>query len=224
MSLRIEKIGEEQQSVVVLDNAVANAQSLIDIAARLKFGAIAPYYPGIRAPAPQDYVQSLVAGLAPLIADVFGMKESALRPTASDFSLVTTPREELALIQRLPHYDGTDPNVLAVLHFLCGDSHGGTAFYRHRATGYETIEPRRYENYTKTLEEEVKRLGAPPARYVNNSTSQFERIAHFSASFNRMLIYRGVMLHSGDIPQEHSLSNDPRRGRLTVNTFITCAE
>lgn len=223
MTLKIETIGEERQPVIVLDNAVSGAADLVGIAAAERFSATAPYYPGVRAPAPKDYAQSLAFGLQPLIGDVFGLDAASLSVTACDFSLVTTPPARLAAIQRLPHYDGVDPNVLAVLHYLCDESHGGTDFYRHRATGFETISEPRYAPYKKRLEVEISENGEPAQDYLGNSTAQFQMTAGFSCAFNRILIYRGTMLHSGNIPLGHCLSASPREGRLTVNTFISGA-
>ena len=39
--------------------------------------------------------------------------------------------------------------------------------------------------------------------------------------FNRLVVYRSHMLHSGRIPPGAELSDDPRRGRLTANIFVT---
>jgi hypothetical protein len=37
---------------------------------------------------------------------------------------------------------------------------------------------------------------------------------------DRLLIYRGSLLHSGLIPPNMALSDDPHRGRLTANIFV----
>ncbi len=42
------------------------------------------------------------------------------------------------------------------------------------------------------------------------------------AGGNRMVFYDGTMLHSSDIPAAGKLSDDPQRGRLTLNGCYTC--
>lgn len=53
--------------------------------------------------------------------------------------------QSLAPIQRLPHVDGLEPDRLAILVYLSGAETGGTAFYRQRATGYETVDAARFD-------------------------------------------------------------------------------
>ena len=50
-------------------------------------------------------------------------------------------------------------------------------------------------------------------------TRYFERIHAVEAARDRLIIYRGNALHSGDITSRTVLSEDPRRGRLTINGF-----
>jgi len=60
----------------------------------------------------------------------------------------------------------------------------------------------------------------PPAAYPTESGPLFERIARQPASYNRIIAYRGISLHSIGLPDDFAFSADPRRGRLTVNTFL----
>ena len=48
----------------------------------------------------------------------------------------------------------------------------------------------------------------------------FERTGGFEGVFNRLIAYRGSLLHSGDVAPGFGFSDDPRQGRLTVNTFF----
>jgi Family of unknown function (DUF6445) len=107
-----------------------------------------------------------------------------------------------------------------VLHYLCQPGDGGTAFYRHRTTGFETISASRLPDYSEFLEAEIARCGAPQADYPRGDTPLFEQTYRVTAAFNRLVIYRGWTLHSGQIPDGHPLPADPRTGRLTINTFL----
>jgi hypothetical protein len=64
------------------------------------------------------------------------------------------------------------------------------------------------------------RLKPPPRDYVRGDTPQFEQIHAIEARFNRMLVYRGITLHSGNPSPDFKPDFNPRTGRLTVNMFL----
>jgi hypothetical protein len=214
-------IGAELAPVLIIDNFLSDPHVLIDYAAaHSQFGSVSDaFYPGLRAPIPQIYSFAVRAFLGTLIGETFGLGANRVVKELSSFSLVTTPRERLEVPQRLPHFDNTDERQLALLHYLCPSTQGGTSFYRHRATGFETIRPNRASEYMKTLDNELAQHGPPAARYINGDNVLFERIASFEAVFNRMLVYRSIALHSADIPPDFRSDANPRTGRLTANTF-----
>ncbi len=219
---RVEANGRERQPVAIIDGCLADPEALVAMAAQLRFEPRGPYYPGIRAPIPSSCFASLFAPLGEVLRTVFGFTKGA-HVRECNFSLVTTPPEQLAPIQRLPHYDGVEPNVVAVLIYLCGPEHGGTNFFRHQRTGFETVTASRFETYRASLDAEAREIGLPPLAYYS-SDERFERIAAFDAAFNRALVYRGVTLHSGSIVNPAGLSQDPRVGRLTINAFLEPAD
>lgn len=216
---RSEKIGAEEQTVIVIDNALSHARELAEEAAQLNYGAIGPHFPGPRAPASAEFHRSAAASLRPVIAAELGI-EAGMWALECYFSLVARPPERLTPIQRLPHFDGIEHDRIAAILYLCPPVFGGTAFYRHRRTGFETVTTDRFETYRQTLEYEVQRGGIPPAAYIGDGAPMFERIAEFGAAFNRMLVYRGASLHCSSVPHPERLSEDPRTGRLTMNFFL----
>lgn len=218
--LRIDEIGEEGQPVICVEEAFPDPQQLIELAAAESFDLEGAYYPGIRAPAPREYAQIVQEAVAAVGPEAFGWQGGRLAVHECYFSLVTIAPEDLMPIQRMPHYDSTDPGTIAVLHYLCNESHGGTAFYRHRSTGFESLSDVRHETYRAALEQDVQREGVPPADYTRGSGPIFEQTASYEARFNRLIAYRGVTLHSGMIPENPVLSENPREGRLTLNTFL----
>lgn len=218
--IRVEEIGHERNAVIIIDNAVPHAETLVDAAASQGgFDRRGPYYPGIRAPAPAAYVDAVGRLYGGLICRVFGWQAEGMLPDGCDFSLVTTPPEDLVLYQRLPHIDGTTPDLVAMLHYLSGPETGGTGFYRHTSTGYESLTDGCHAGYTQALQAELARDGEPPRGYPGASP-HFEQVAAYPCAFNRILVYRGNLLHSGLIPDDLPLSADPRSGRLTLNTFF----
>lgn len=218
---RLARIGREQQPVLVIDNFVSDPEALVDFAARLPFYPPASgYYPGVRARAGQAYVAAVMTHLSPIIRELFAAQPMDAEFIESNFSLVTTPGERLVRLQRMPHYDSPSPYHIAILHYLCRPEHGGTAFFRHGASGVEMVTPAGAVNYHAMAERDVIEHGEPPSGYLQGGSAAYEQIAAFEAVFNRVLIYRGANLHSGLIPREDLLCADPSRGRLTVNTFV----
>lgn len=222
-ALSCARIGAEQEPVLVLEGAMRDPGRLVDYAAREV--AFAPVfgpdggYPGIRAPAPLNYVGALSRALDPVIRRAFGLDGVKLARAECSFSLVTLPPGALAPLQRVPHVDTVDPLQFAVLHYLCDPAFGGTAFYRHRVTGYESLTGKRLAGYEAARDEELKALGPDPA-YIIGDTDHFVRTAAFEAAWDRVIVYRSRLLHSGRILAPERLSADPRHGRLTANIFL----
>jgi Family of unknown function (DUF6445) len=211
--------GREQQPVIVIDNFVSDPARFIDDAAMLSFKPIGPFYPGVRAVVPAGLFAQSLDPVAGLIAEVFGVA-FPIASVESWYSLVTTPPEALAPIQRLPHFDSVDPGRIAVLHYLSRNVAGGTSFFRHRGTKFESVDANREAQYRTAIDADVARLGLPEPAYIAGDTTMFERIAQYEARFNRAIIYRGNTIHCADIPPDMVMSRDPAQGRLTVNSFI----
>jgi hypothetical protein len=223
VQLRVDHIGNERAPVAIVEDAWPDPQSLVEsAAARTDYSVRSLYYPGVRSSAPPEYAHGITSRLREVIASTFGMR-GELSITDCTFSLVATPADKLVGFQRVPHFDSTDPNRLAVLHYLCGPERGGTSFYRHRATGTEVVSEAVRERYIKAVNAEVKSHGMPPARFIDEDTPMFERIAKYECAFNRVLIYRGNSLHSVTTPPGFVPTPDPRTGRLTINTFLLAA-
>ena len=222
---RVERLGAEQEPLLVLDEAVTDAGRLVDIAAETATFDDAVvggdnFYPGRLAPAPLDYVGGLSRALDPLIREHYDLRGVAPWRANCNFALATLTPERLGLAQRIPHVDTVDPLQFAVLHYLCDPTFGGTAFYRHRSTGYETLTVDRLEAYQSALDCELE-AEPPQSGYINGDTAQFALTHRADCVFNRVIVYRSCLLHSGQIPRPEALSVDPRQGRLTANIFLT---
>lgn len=221
LNVKLRQIGAEKEPVVLIDEVMRHPQMLVDYAAReVSFAPVwGPLggYPGVRAAAPLNYVETVVRALSPTIERAFGLEKVMLARAECSFSLVTLSPDQLAPLQRIPHADTTDPLQFAILHYLCGEAFGGTAFYRHRATGFETLTPERGPLY-----EEIRRteLEDTAAAYITGDSRHYEQVAAVDAAFNRLVIYRSRLFHSGQIGSPERLSRDPRKGRLTANVFL----
>jgi hypothetical protein len=143
-----------------------------------------------------------------------------VRLDASTSSLVTLAEDGLSPLQRIPHYDHASGEVIAVMHYLQRPEAGGTAFYRHRRTGFETVTPARENIYNAALAQDERAHGMPPRYYCYGDSAWFELIDEVEAKPDRLVLYRGRQLHSGIIPDPAKLSSDPNKGRLTINMFL----
>jgi hypothetical protein len=217
-------VGVERSPVLIVDDFLSQPDLLVEFAATDSAfdGVSDTFYPGIRAAAPPIYCFAVRAFLGEAIATAFELGAQSLTRELAHFSLVTRQPSNLHPLQRMPHTDGFDPSQLAVLHYLCGPEHGGTSFYRHRRTGYEVVDEPRRKAYQREVAAEFDVRGPPPAGYICGDDPSYVRIASVEAAYNRVVVYRSVNLHSGDIRPGFHFSDDPRRGRLTVNTFFFC--
>ena len=220
--LRIRKlaIGVERAPLLVIDNFVANADELVAHATTQVFAERSRYYPGIRAWAPLEYQQFLVTKLRDALLDCLEASTGTLTLSMCHYSLVTTPAAQLAAAQRIPHIDSLARSGLATIHYLFKADLGGTAFYRHRRTGFELVDEARNEIYFKALREENLSPDALGTGYINGDTALFEQIAKQDGVFNRMLVYRRNSLHSGCIDRNFVPDPNPLTGRLSINSFI----
>jgi hypothetical protein len=219
----VQHVGREREPLLILDGVMQRPESLVDYAAgEVRFNpawTASGGFPGLRAPAPLDYVGTLVRSLSPAVEEAFGLENVKLARAECNFSLVTLRPEELTPLQRIPHADTADPLQFAFLHYLCGPRFGGTAFYRHRATGFETLQPDRLAAFEAIRARELDDTPPGPA-YIIGHTPHYERIAAADALFDRLIVYRSRTLHSGMIALDVPLSADPRQGRLTANIFV----
>ena len=112
-------------------------------------------------------------------------------------------------------------NELAFIHYLFRSDLGGTAFYRHRATGYEYVDEARRPDYRRIVDEEEARSRLP--RTPDTSTGIHRCTSgstHQDGVFNRMLLYRRNSLHSGALTPNFVPDLNPRTGRLSINGFL----
>ena len=215
-------VGNAASPVLVIDRVTGGVAPIVEIAA-----ALAPFppargnsYPGLRRPiTPGDaaaaaYARRTLGSVVAAINAAFGIDGFDLLDAS--FSLVTAAPDTLAPQQRAPHFDSTDPDHIAVMHYLSGTQGSGTAFYRQRSTAIERLTDGNVAQFVATAQRE----SASWSGYIDGSNASFERIAAVEAVPDRLIAYHGGLLHSGTIPAGMAFSADPRHGRLTANFFV----
>jgi hypothetical protein len=220
--LQIQKlaIGREQAPLLVVDHLTANADQLVEQAASKVFTDVPGYFPGIRAKAPLTFQQFVIDTLRDSIAETFDINASKLHFTNCHFSLVTQPGDRLVLLQRIPHIDSMLSSELALMYYLFKSDLGGTAFYRHRSTGFEYVNVERNDEYCQRVSAEMNGPDSPRAGYITTDTPLFEQISSQEGRFNRLLIYRRNSLHSSNLTGQFVPDTNPRTGRLSINGFL----
>ncbi|HLQ12457.1 MAG TPA: DUF6445 family protein [Steroidobacteraceae bacterium] len=225
MRPELKRFGAGQNPVVVVDGFSGAVDDIVNLAAALApFPAIeGNYYPGLRrvitgADGPANaYVEQSCERLAPFIGGAFDVDGFDL--IEASFSMVTTAPSTLTPPQQAPHFDSTDPKHYAVLHYLNVPNGSGTAFYRQRSTGIERVTEANAATFVETAQAEAAELPANSG-YIHGSDRFFEQIGAVEAVPDRLIVYRGSLLHSGIIPPGMDFSADPRAGRLTANIFV----
>jgi hypothetical protein len=219
------RVGKCPIAVTVADNVLLRPQRLAEFALGHEFAADdSNLYPGVRARVPAEFSPPLRAWLTRALQRAGVLEESChIADDVSFFSIVNRTSASLLPLQRIPHYDSTDPGVFAAVIYLFDRAHSGTSFYRHRATGYEKINDDNAHNYRAALNRNMKNLGPPARDYVNGSNDLFERTHSVDSVFNRMVIYSGNVLHAADIDGRLFDGNDPGQWRLTVTSLMHSA-
>ena len=219
------RVGMDESPIVIIDGFAGNAERIASIA-----DSLAPFppskgnqYPGVRRMITESdrqahaYVTNACEAAASFVGGAFGFGGFDL--DEASFSVVTQRPEELQPAQQVPHFDSSDQNLIAVLHYLRVPAGSGTAFYRHRSTGIERITAHNRDSFIIAAEQELASR-VKPSDYMQGSDAVFEEIGRVDAVPDRLIMYHGSLLHSGIIPHGMSFSADPRQGRLTANIFI----
>lgn len=218
-TVTVQRLGREGEPLVIIDNFTGQPERLRAMGMAGQYHLAGVDYPGIRALADPSYLDLRRELMMQIMARVFGLARSVHCEIAA-FSVVTVPPEQLTERQRIPHHDHSDAGRVAIMHYLGGPDTGGTAFYRHRRTGFEAITPEREAAYAAGLATDAREYGPPPPGYPTGDSAAYEQIGVVEARADRLALYRGRQLHSGVIPDPGALSTDPARGRLTINMFL----
>lgn len=221
ISVRLRKVGAEQQPLLIVDDVLADPWAMVDAARAADFYR-PPHtnYPGLNANLPEAYYRTVVTALRGPIEAAFGVSASSVLKFFGFFALATTPASAATPVQKVPHLDGPDPSRLAMVHYFCQGDFGGTGFFRHQATGFESVDGSRTDAYAAALKAELtqERHG-----FAGPDTPGYDLIDQAEAVFNRLILYRGHVLHAGLLDPAGGAA-DPATGRLTANGFIEAVD
>jgi len=214
------RLGREGAPVLLIDDLCLNPEQLVDAAAEAVWAEPhGTYYPGLNAPLPKGYIETVFSGLQNSLARAFGPPFSGPMTARGFFALATWALDRFGPWQRIPHYDQPDPNHLAMIHYLHPAQGGGTGFFRHTESGYEYVDLARRDAYLTQVTAWIEANSVALTGYTGPTTPGFEMIDSVEFQFNRAVIYPSCVLHCA-LFDGAALSDDPRRGRLTANSFF----
>lgn len=220
------RIGRGAIKVSVIDNVLRDPEGLAALGFAQSYAEDrGNLYPGLRAKVPEAFSTALRDWLTPTLQRN-GMLEGnqVISGDASFFSVVTTAGKDLRPIQCIPHYDSTDPSLFAAVIYLCAPRFSGTAFYRHRRTGYEEITEQNVSNYQLALNGDLRVHGAPEKEYINGDSVLFETVYSNELKFNGAIVYPARVLHAARIDNPFHPPKDRSEWRLTVTALLQSAQ
>jgi len=221
VSVRILKVGREGQPLLIVDKVLAAPQEMIDYAAGADF-YVPPHthYPGANANVPEGYYRTVINLLRQPLEAAFGVSRRRYLNYFGFLGLSTQAAADATPAQRVPHVDSYDPNRLAMVHYLCSETYGGTGFFRHQASGFESVDQSRAETYVDSVMAERGHADLQYPAFPAEGMPLYDLIGKSDAVFNRLIVYRSHVFHA-PLLGAGGASKDPRLGRLTANGFIT---
>lgn len=216
----------DEQCCYVVDDALSDPQAMVDWAGQYH-GAFRPVdfnaYPGQYLLLTEAMNRAVESFFMQHVRPLFDARR--LQRMHARLAMVTLPPQALRPAQWLCHSDhfglGPSQSIQAsVLYLFHDERFGGTGFYAPTRPPNQMAQL--FGDATRmTAEDFHLRYGIEPG-YIQRSGPYFERTGGVLARWNRMLFYDGTILHSGDILSPGMLSDDPLKGRLTLNGFFTC--
>lgn len=223
IQIDLKLVGEEKTPVLIIDNFSLDNQAIIDYACEhSEFGSDnATAYPGIRSMLTRQYVVDVLKVVYPYLYKVYSIPlHLKLKTQARYYSILSKAENELQSSQRVPHVDSPSPYYFAILHYLNEGEFCDTGFFRHKPTGFEKVYAARTNEYYAKRESFFNEHGEPEAKYINQSSEQYELYDKIEYKANRLVAYPGCLLHSALVDPKRDLNPDPRTGRLTANIFV----
>lgn len=247
--LKVDRYDLDEHVLLVVDDFFRDPEAVTHLAGQLDYGLdLQPNgqfqrYPGERARV-SVYPQETYAAMLDAYRSEGG--QPAPLATYARNSVVFTRIDDAALEgldarQVVPHVDaGID--VIGIVYLSATEVGGGTAFYRHRATGMAHLpahptlaivrtmreagfDPLRKEDYTRFTKElmysELDAMSVGPGETgISESTAMWEVLRIVPIAYNRLIIFPAGVFHS---PIYTRREGEDLARRLTLNVFFTRA-
>jgi hypothetical protein len=226
--IQIEQVTDEFACVVV-DDFLKDPGAIVDYCCEHadEFSIPERSYPGPLLSVSDAAVSDITRFIRTTMSKQFSFLKGGMT-TSTFLSMATLQPEQLSNLQRLCH---TDPrqrmdrrNFAGLIYLFEDERLGGTGFYRWKerkqieeATDLDIEDPGKALTF---LQERFPTYMKPPC-YMTESTEIAELLQNIPARFNRFVFYSGDLPHSASIAMPELLSEDFRKGRLTLNCFAS---
>jgi hypothetical protein len=213
----------------VIDDFLLNPEQLITFASARQEAFIMQEraYPGLILPLAEPQAAPLHRFIRSHFSRAFGFLRGDIA-FQTQISLTTLQPEQFSWIQCLPHSDprleAGRVNYATVLYLFRDPELGGTGFYRWRDPAFwqeMTVLQRDDPEGGLAILRERFELFQRPWAYTTGSNEAVELLTMVPARFNRLIGYSGDLPHNAFVSQPERLSDDPARGRLTLNSFAS---
>ncbi len=214
---------------LIIDDFLDNAEEVIAWAetARPHFLHQERAYPGLILPLDESVADPLHRFIRSELSRAFGFLRGGI-DFQTQVSLTTMQPEDFSWIQCLPHSDPRQSadrvNYATVLYLFEDQSLGGTGFYRWRDLEFwQDMTQRQLNDPEGGLEllRERFEMFRKPWQYTTESNEAVELLTMVPARFNRIICYSGDIPHNAFVSHPERLTDDPRSGRLTLNSFAS---
>jgi hypothetical protein len=222
----LQEIGDQKYPLLILDNLYRDPDYVRSVALSLKTEPPKSSHPGLSSKFETD-ISALHQIVWKYVAKEFGYTSDqsvsrSLFP-GLQFMRINRKSEDLTIHQCRPH---ADPVRIAGVVYLNSPQQcrGGTAFYRHRATGAEEcVLPRnKNDSFEQQFMEFIRSVLTTFPRtknYPTDSDEDWEMTRLVEMKFNRFICYPGFMIHSGYYRDEW-FGDSIDEQRLTQNVFV----
>jgi len=227
VSIRREAISEDHHCVIV-DDFLQNPRELVEFAAHnaVQFSAAKSHYPGVFVDVDDEAMTDIYRFIRSKMTKHFPFLRGDLK-LSTFLSIVTFRPDALSALQRMCHTDpAPDPGrttYAALLYLFENEELGGTSFFNYwkKHDLLKEVEAMDREQPDKAHEFLLENFPTfrERAKYMTESNEIAELLCTIPARFNRMIFYSGRIPHNAAITAPEQLSNDCRKGRLTLNVF-----
>ena len=223
MQIGKRELGSAKHTILIVDNFFEDPDAVRNAALKLRYTSEVPAYPGVTA-SPDWECSAFVSVLSNFVGCHLDIHDVAVR-----LSMVTKRGSELEPWQCIPHFD--EANLAGVVYLNPSDQcRGGTAFYRHRASGLEEMPSRvdvklallMMRHGIRTPQELFQWVMSPPegpTGYITESTADWELVDLVEMKYNRLVMYNGRLFHSGYL-NEGDFDQTMAGRRLTLNCLV----
>jgi hypothetical protein len=179
-------------------------------------------YPGLELPMPENIEQSVLEFVTAYLGRRFHVRR--LRSVSCRLAMVGKSPEALQPRQWICHRDRLkihpdERAIASVLYLFDNPELGGTQFFRPKRDA-SAIDRLVHDSSTMSADAFSAQYGFQ-AGYMTDSNDWFEKTMSVPARWNRMIVYDGMVFHSGDIRRPELMSADPCAGRLCLNGFFS---